>query len=373
MAKQKREIPSPGALQESLYLTEGSSDKEYHARLVEKDAGWVVNFEYGRRGQALKAGTKTANPVDFATAYVLYADLVDEKKKKGYTPDVSGEVFQDTVAGENFSGFLPQLPQTVRQEADIETMLADSRFVMQEKHDGDNRQIRKADGQVQGINKRGMLVPLPMNLVDEAHALGAHQFHASGEIIGNRLFLFDLQELDGKDLRGEKYRTRLAKLEALVANQPLSGVCVVATARTPAEKAALVERIRAASGEGVVFKNADAPFCPGKLSASEAEEFKWKFTEDCTVRVKKANAGKRSVEVEIDHNGEPVALGNVSIPPNHDIPATGTLVSVVYQHLFEGGSLFQPQYKGVRTDCDGPDTLDMFKVKPKEQARRLAM
>lgn len=332
-----------------------------------------MNFQYGRRGQALKAGTKTASAVDFAAAYVLYADLVDEKKKKGYTPDVSGEVFQDTIAGENFSGFLPQLPQTVRQEADIGAMLEDGLFLLQEKHDGDNRQVRKADGQVHGINKRGMLVPLPMNLVEDANTLGAHQFHASGEIIGNQLYLFDLQELDGEDLRALPYAKRLAKLEALVADHSLSGMCVVATARTPQEKSALVEKIRSASGEGVVFKNAKAPFRSGKLSASEADEFKWKFTEDCTVRVKKANAGKRSVEVEIDHNGQPLLLGNVSIPPNHEIPAAGTLVSVVYQHLFEEGSLFQPQYKGVRTDCEGPDTLDMFKVKPKEQARRLAM
>ena len=59
----------------SLYFSEGRSDKEYHAELVEVDGGHVVNFRYGRRGAALNSGTKTAVSVDF-----------DEAKAIGY-PD----------------------------------------------------------------------------------------------------------------------------------------------------------------------------------------------------------------------------------------------------------------------------------------------
>lgn len=353
----------------SLYLTEGSSDKEYHAQLVPKDAGWVVNFQYGRRGKALKAGAKTSVPLDYAKAEKTYNDLVAEKMKKGYTPDVSGEVFQNTEAGENFSGFLPQLPQTVRSEGDIEAMILDPGFVMQEKFDGDNRQIHVERGAVRGINKKGLVVSLPMNLVDQIAPLG--DLLVSGEIMGNKIHLFDIQELGGRDLRGAPYSERLDTLNKIAANLP--DVLVVKTVRTTSEKRALMAEIKEAEREGVVFKRANAKFRAGKLSASGSDQFKVKFTEDCTVRVKKVNTGKRSVEVEIDTPDGAHALGNVTIPPNRDVPAKGELISVSYLHLFEGGSLFQPQYKGVRTDCDGPDTMDMFKIKPKELARRLSI
>lgn len=353
----------------SLYLTEGSSDKEYHAQLLEDQGGWVVNFQYGRRGKALKAGTKTASPVSFEAAAKTYEELVSEKMKKGYTPDVSGEVYQSTEAGDNFSGFIPQLPQSVRAPGDIESMVVDPAFVAQEKFDGDNRQVHVSGGTVRGINKRGMVVPLPMNLVDQVSGLG--DLLASGEIIGTKLYLFDIQEASGQDLRQTPYVDRLAQLEKIMSGQ--SDLVVVPTARTTEEKRALMARVLEGKGEGVVFKRAQAHFRSGKLSASGSDQFKVKFTEDCTVRVKKVNTGKRSVEVEIDNDGATLALGNVSIPPNCEIPSKGELVSVGYLHLFEGGSLFQPQYKGVRTDCEGTDTLDMFKIKPKEMRRRLAV
>lgn len=357
------------AQQASLYMTEGSSDKEYHAQLVEKDGGWVVNFQYGRRGKALKSGTKTASPVAYVLAAKEYDKLIAEKTKKGYTPDISGEVFQDTVAGADFSGFLPQLPQTVRSPGDIEAMILDPAFFLQEKFDGDNRQVHRAGTKVRGINKRGIVVALPMNLADQVAALP--DFLVSGEIIANKLYVFDLQEVDGVDLRARPYSKRVAEMEEFFAG--LADIEVVYTARTVAEKRALIEDVLARAGEGVVFKRANSVFRTGKLSATESDHFKWKFTEDCTVRVKKVHATKRSMEVEIDHEDKAVSLGNVPIPVNRDIPSTGDLVSVTYLHLFEGGSLFQAQYKGVRTDCDGPDTMDMFKIKPKELARKVSV
>lgn len=72
----------------SLFYSEGSSDKEYHAEIVEVAGGNVVNFRYGRRGAALTAGTKTSAPVDLTQAKKIYDKLVKEKTSKGYTPDV---------------------------------------------------------------------------------------------------------------------------------------------------------------------------------------------------------------------------------------------------------------------------------------------
>lgn len=366
-------VPAPAEV--SLFYTEGSSDKEYHAQLKNPPGQadeWVVEFQYGRRGKALKSGSKTPSPVDFATAKAIYEELVAEKKKKGYTPDVSGAVFQDTVLGEQFSGCLPQLPTVVRDEAQIEAMLADPAWWVQEKHDGDNRQVRVlADASVQGINKRGLIVALPQDLADGIAAVPGPLL-ASGELIGTTLYLFDVQEVGGKDLRALPYSQRYVHLQSVVETARKAGadIQLVVAEQTSEGKRRLVEDIRGRAGEGVVFKRADAPFVEGKLSATSADQFKWKFTEDCTVRVKAISKSKRSVEMEIDGPDGPLALGSVSIPPNHDIPSKGDLVSVTYLHLFEGGSLFQPQYKGVRVDCDGPDDLDQFKIKDKQPARK---
>lgn len=67
----------------SLYYRNGSSDKEYHVRLEARDAGFVVNYAYGRRGSALSTGTKTNTPVDYAAASRIFDKLVNDKQAKG--------------------------------------------------------------------------------------------------------------------------------------------------------------------------------------------------------------------------------------------------------------------------------------------------
>jgi hypothetical protein len=71
--------------QARLWFREGTSDKVYEVDLVELVAGqYVVNFRFGRRGTALKDGTKTPLPVDANKARSIYQKLVDEKLAGGY-------------------------------------------------------------------------------------------------------------------------------------------------------------------------------------------------------------------------------------------------------------------------------------------------
>ena len=69
----------------SLYFKEGTSDKEYHIQLEEEPSGFVVNFQYGRVGSNLNAGTKTDSPVSLAEAEKIFAKLEKEKRAKGYS------------------------------------------------------------------------------------------------------------------------------------------------------------------------------------------------------------------------------------------------------------------------------------------------
>jgi len=73
--------------QARLAFREGSSDKVYEVDLVEVASGqYVVNFRYGRRGSALRDGTKTPSPLPLARARSVYEKLVAEKTAGGYRP-----------------------------------------------------------------------------------------------------------------------------------------------------------------------------------------------------------------------------------------------------------------------------------------------
>ncbi len=71
--------------QVTLLFQEGKSDKVYEVDLLEVGAGqYVVNFRYGRRGTALKDGTKTPTPVSMAEARKAFDKLVQSKLDTGY-------------------------------------------------------------------------------------------------------------------------------------------------------------------------------------------------------------------------------------------------------------------------------------------------
>jgi hypothetical protein len=71
--------------QARLWFREGNSDKVYEVDLVEVAPNqYVVNFRFGRRGTALRDGTKTATPVDLKKAQAVFSKLVAEKVAGGY-------------------------------------------------------------------------------------------------------------------------------------------------------------------------------------------------------------------------------------------------------------------------------------------------
>ncbi|WNG50624.1 hypothetical protein F0U60_45730 [Archangium minus] len=71
--------------QVSLLFQEGKSDKVYEVDLLEVSPGQcVVNFRYGRRGTALKDGSKTPVPVPQAEAKRVFDKLVQSKLDSGY-------------------------------------------------------------------------------------------------------------------------------------------------------------------------------------------------------------------------------------------------------------------------------------------------
>ncbi len=349
----------------SLYFSEGSSDKEYHCQIEAANDGFVVNFQYGRRGAALTSGSKTTSPVDFAAAKKIFDKLVKEKTSKGYTPDASGASYVGTELAGNKTDFVPQLLNSIT-ETEAMALIADNGWVAQEKMDGERRGAHVVDGIAAGMNRKGLMTALPATTAQELLNMVGNSgpLRVDGEIIGEVLYVFDLHVKGGSSIRqthGFLERIRLAE-------EMISGfdrIKVVPVAVGTAQKQALWSRVKRAHGEGIVFKRRDCLVKEGRPN-SGGDWLKYKLTESASCRVFRKNPSKRSVAIELfDENGAPVSVGNVTIPPNYDIPDVGAIVEVEYLYAFKGGSLYQPVYQGERTDVDlSACTTAQLKYKP---------
>lgn len=350
----------------SLYYRDGSSDKRYDVTLRAEGDLWVVNFAYGRRGATLKPGTKTSQPVDYAKARKIYDKLVSSKTADGYTPGEGGTPFQGSPKGDRVSGFAPQLPNPI-EEDELAGFIDDPRWILQEKSDGERRMIRKDAAGIVGINRKGLTVALPASLEAAAAAI-ADDFVIDGEVMGDRLVAFDILFHYETDTRGLPYGERLELLASIVADAAGSGpgneITLPPCGRSSTEKKALLDALRAANAEGVVLKRLDAPYVAGR-PASAGSQLKFKFYATLSAIVVKVN-DKRSVAVGLVDGASSVPVGNVTVPPNFDMPAPGQVVEIRYLYAYKGGSLYQPTYLGPRGDID-PDECDIGQLKFKSE------
>jgi predicted DNA-binding WGR domain protein len=334
----------------TLYYREGSSDKVYQAAIEPRGGEFVVNFAYGRRGSTMTTGTKTSSPVDHAAALKIYTRLVNEKKAKGYTEGEDGTPYQHYEhTDKQPSGILPQLLNAI-EEADVERFLRDDDYCAQEKMDGHHKLVRKAGGNIEGINKKGLITGLPETVTSELCIMPG-SFVTDGEQIGDDYHVFDLLEWDGENLRQLPYRKRRAHLMELLAGSQLHHVRLVGTSFTTEQKTELWERLRREKREGIVFKRLDAPHALGKPN-SGGPQLKFKFVATVSAIVAKINQ-KRSVEVGLFQGRSLVSCGNVTIPANQEIPRIGEVVEVRYLYAYrESLALYQPVYLGLRDDVE---------------------
>lgn len=345
----------------TLYYREGASDKVYQAAIEPSGKQFVVNFAYGRRGATLTTGTKTSSPVDYAAAKKIYDKLVNEKKAKGYAEGPDGTPYQH--ADKKPSGILPQLLNPV-EESEVKLLLGDDRYCAQEKFDGRHLLTRRAGEQLEGINKKGLIVGLPQTIADELRGW-PDDFILDGEAVGDDYHVFDLLYLNGEDLSPLPYRVRLSRLVnlLLLSETKHRHIKLVATSFKVQQKTEMWGRLQQEHREGIVFKRLDAPYIPGKPN-SGGSQLKFKFVATASAVVVKINT-QRSVEVSLFQGRSLMSCGNVTIPPNHQVPAVGAVVEIRYLYAFcESLALYQPVYLGQRDDVDpGECTVQQLKFK----------
>lgn len=330
-------------METTLYFKDDTSDKVYHAEIAPSGDLFVVNFAYGRRGATLTTGTKTQTPVPLAQAQKIYDKLVAEKMAKGYTPGEDGTPYTSEGAGEK-SGILPQLLNEIDEDK-IGWMLHDPGWIAQQKFDGRRMMVRKND-KVEAVNRKGLIIGAPQPVIDQIATLPG-EFILDGEIVGDVYYVFDMLHLNPYE--SPTYGDRLISLSLL---EDLPNVKKVYTAHTTKEKKALLDRLVEQGAEGIVFKHLDSYFKHGRPN-SGGDMLKYKFYKSLSAVVRQIN-DKRSVGLELwdRDRREYKYIGNVTIPPNKDIPAVGTMVEVRYLYATEAGILYQPVYIGPRDDID---------------------
>ena len=253
----------------SLYFREGPSDKEYHAAIEPHDGGFIVNFAYGRRGSTLTAGTKTPDPVSLEQAQAIHQKLVASKVAKGYQEGNPGRPYRQSPipnpgTGSNDgrdTGIRCQLLNPIEKE-EVSRLLTDNLHCLQEKHDDRRLLVRKQGDEITGINRRGLVVAIPEPI---RLAVAAIPFDVliDGEAVGETLHAFDLLEVKGNDLRPRRYLDRHSGL-LMVIPPNLLALRWVSTAVEPDDKIETYEELRLTNREGVVFKDIDAPYSPGR-------------------------------------------------------------------------------------------------------------
>ncbi len=327
-----------------LYFRNGSSDKEYRVWIEAKDAGWVVNFAYGRRGASLSTGTKTSSPVEYAAALKVFDKLVSEKTSKGYSPGEAGTPYQHTDKAKQVSGLLPQLLNTI-DDREVSSLIDNPAWCVQEKFDGRRMMLRKVGEAVEAINKLGLIVGLSAPIAEAALALPG-DFVLDGEVIGDRLWAFDALSVGGVELGAKSYRDRYAALSTLLGSE--GAIVAVPCWTDAADKADNLVALKSRNAEGVVFKHLDAAYTSGR-PASGGTQRKLKFVATLSAVIEKVNA-KRSVSVSLLDGDEWKPMGNVTVPANQAVPTPGDVVEIRYLYAIPGGSLFQPTLLGVRDD-----------------------
>ena len=348
----------------SLYYREGSSDKEYHVRLEAKGDGFVVNIAFGRRGSTLSTGTKTSAPVYYDAALMIFDKLVREKKAKGYTEGENGTPYQHSDKASQVSGLVPQLLNGI-DEIEVARLTSNPSWGMQEKKDGRRMLVRSEPGSVTGINKKGLIVAVPETIARSAVELPGY-FVLDGESIGDYLHAFDLLFLNGEDLRAKPYRQRFIALLNLLAGGLPKHIKVVSLWTDSMDKASWLHTLKQQKSEGIVFKLMNAPYTAGRPN-SGGSQLKHKFVATLSAVVAKVNR-QRSVGLSLLDQGGWQPVGNVTIPPNQQVPQVGAVVEARYLYAVPDGSLYQPVYLGVRSDVEPHEcVVSQLKFKATEE------
>lgn len=355
--------------QTDLWYCEGTSDKVYHATIEKSGSGYVVNFAYGRRGSALKTGSKTSGAVSLPEAQKVYERLVAEKTGKGYqliASKVSNKSIPVVKPSSNTTQSKPEVQCVLLnpiEVSDVNNYLDDNDWYAQPKLDGVRFLLKKQGPHIVGYNRKGNQIATPIEIVlsvqtsDAYYEGGCANFLIDGELIGNVYHVFDILEHNDNSIRIKNVEDRMKILRDLFSDIESDHIKLVDVVSGRSAKKKLYDQLQKDNKEGIVFKYRFAQYTAGRPN-SGGYYLKNKFYSTASCFVSEINA-KRSVRLSVlDENSKHwVNIGNCTIPSNHDVPNPGDIVEIKYLYAYKNGSLYQPIYLGVRSDLDQNDAI----------------
>jgi len=276
-----------------LFYQEGTSDKVYNAMIVKDGDAFTVKVAWGRRGSTLNTGSKAVK-VPLAAAQQKYDSLVREKTNKGYQP-ITVEVQPAAVAppvGEGSGSKAPRARAKVGHAAqlltpidddELDTFLVDDTMIAQQKIDGQRVIAHIGEAEILVTNRDGQKTKVDMR-VFEGLAYLPHGTIVDGELMDDGYWLFDILQLGDEDVRERGYLDRWGVLDGELEPALTGDVRVVPIASGRAAKKQLHDKLRKAGAEGLVFKDRDAPYTPGRPSSGGTQR-KHKFIKSADVVV----------------------------------------------------------------------------------------
>ena len=339
-----------------MWYRGGRSDKVYSVSLLNSSGNnWDVRFAYGRRGASPQTGYKTQNST-YHSAKEIYEKIVSEKTQSGYKITSGGSMSNMTTSptASKSIGFIPQLLNPI-EETDIQFYLDNDGWCMQEKFDGRNRLLLKDGKKAIGGNRKGLEVDITAEVKKEL--LSLPDCVLAGEDMGSHVVVFDAIHLK------TGYHARIDAVTKLLKN--CTKLVPAHTAFDKKDKVLWLRKFKAGKSEGVVFKQLDAHYTPGR-PASGGSQVKFKFYATASVIAGPVNKGKRSVSMFVLDNGVKTDIGNVTVYPNQSIPKPGDILEVKYLYAYKDGSLFQPVLLQIRDDID-EKACDIKQLKYKKE------
>jgi bifunctional non-homologous end joining protein LigD len=225
-------------------------------------------------------------------------------------------------------------------------LIIDSRFGLQEKRDGVRLLIRRQGHQFEGWNKKGQQSAVHPVLITGLSSLNVDEFILDGEFENPYFYCWDLLSAQGIDLSSYPYGERYKILQVF---RSCPTVTILPCWTAEGDKERMVHEFRAQRAEGVVFKNLEAPYRPGRAH----QHFKLKFHQSVTARVVEVDPVRDRVSLEMLDNNTWRTVCGLKVPQG--TVRRGEFVEVRYLFGTRDKKLVQPVFLRVREDASMED------------------
>jgi len=254
-----------------------------------------------------------------------------------------------------------QLLSALDDGTEAAARLLDPNYAVQQKFDGERTLIHVEKHSITAYNRDGLTSRISKEILSQAQRftpLAPLMFDGEWIRQVKSFYSFDLLELEGTNLRNQKFIDRIGLLREILQSGATSLIYAARTEIEEAGKIALLTQIRDSNLEGIVLKRLAGIYTLRR----EPHDYKHKFTHDASFIVLRRNE-KASVDLGVyDNNHKIVEVGSVKIRnayfDRNLKDGVGSVLEVRYMHAFsDSNQIYQPRMIAIRNDVHPDDCL----------------